>query len=132
MSKVELTLDIYEVGRIYLSVLETLKSARQENNSQPEKAIDSALGYLAQGVPGKTYFPWNKILSEVYGTLKPTDPFFIFIKDTNFLVGLYEILVWGEGQMGCPSCKEHVPAFLRVIDGDEGITCNYCWFEPPV
>lgn len=132
MSNAKLTLGIYEVGRIYLSVLETLKIAKQKNDSRHEKTLAAALNYIAQGAPGEMYLPWNEVLKETYGITDPKDMFFAFVKDVDYLVGLYEILVWGEGQMGCPSCKEHVPAFLRVIDGDEGIVCNYCWFKPPV
>ena len=113
----------------FQSRLDSFKEVNPKMFKRAEEEVAKAKSYITQGIAGKEH-PWHQIVKKIYQKMQPSEPFFQFIKDIDHLVGLYEVNIWDEGQMGCPSCGEHVPAFLRVIDGDEGIACNYCWFKP--
>ena len=120
-----------EIGKMFLTVLQKLKEAdKNEIDWQGvREAVAQAIDYLAEGIPGKEH-SWQKTLKQTYQELNPDGSLFALISNLDYLVGLYEIVVWGVGQMGCPGCGQEVPAFDRVIDGDEGILCNRCFHKP--
>ena len=117
------------IDEAYLTFLKNFKPIDEAANEKAKKAFDSAQAYLTQEIPGGNH-PWQEIIRETYqGKKEKGDPLFDLITSLDYLVGIYEINVWNTGRLGCSICKEHVPAFLRVIDGDEGTICNRCWYK---
>jgi hypothetical protein len=111
------------IDEAYLTFLKNFKPIDGITNQKAKKA------FLTQGIPGGNH-PWQEIIRETYqGEKKKGDPLFDLIASLDYLVGIYEINVWNTGRLGCSACKEHLPAFLRVIDGDEGTICNHCWYK---
>lgn len=122
MAKIRLTRVIPKIGSGFISLLRNLKIARKNKNSRVQEALAEAGNYIFE-----RNNRWERNLKQAYQN-REDELYAVIVRQLDYLIGIYEIIVWGKGQMGCQSCRGYYPSFLRQIDGDEGILCNHCWY----
>jgi hypothetical protein len=123
MAKIRLTRVIPKIGSGFISLLQNLKIARRNKDNKIQEALAEAGNYIAEKSNR-----WEKNLKQAYQSTED-ELYAAIVRQLDYFIGIYEIIVWGKGKMGCQACGGYYPSFLRQIDSDEGILCNRCWYK---
>ncbi len=113
----------------YLPFNKNFKPIDEITNQKAKQAFKDAEDYIARGMAGGRH-PWQEILKETYqGKGEEGDFLFDLVTSLDYLIGIYEVNVWGAGRLSCPHCGRNVPTFYRTTGDDEGEMCNRCWYK---